>query len=155
MQIDSYFKEKKKRKCLILALLVIVLILAALSLLVGQYGLSLWQTLRYALGKDEGREAILIRRIIVNIRAPRTIASVVIGGVLAISGLTYQCIFRNTLVSQDILGVSTGSCVGAAIGIMLGYSAVGIQTLSFVSGILTIVFVFLLSSRIKTDKHYH
>ena len=152
MQIESYFSNKRKKKGLTLALLTVVLILGMVSLLVGQYGISLVQTIRYAFGLDNGREAELIRRIIVNIRLPRTISSIVIGGVLAICGLTYQCVFRNTLVSQDVLGVSTGACVGAAVGIVLGLPALGIQAVSFGMGILTIVLVFLLSSRIKADR---
>lgn len=92
------------------------------------------------------------RNIIFNIRLPRTISSTVIGGILTISGLTYQCVFRNNLVSQDILGVSTSACVGAALGIVMGMSAVSIQFLAFAFGIVNILFVFLLSSRIKLDK---
>ena len=61
----------------------------------------------------------MLRNIMLNIRLPRTIASIVIGGALSIAGLTYQCVFRNMLVSQDVLGVSTGACVGAAIAIIL------------------------------------
>ncbi len=152
MQIESYFSDKRRKKGLTLALLTVVLILGIVSLLVGQYGISLIQTIRYAFGIDNGREAGLIRRIIMNIRLPRTISSIVIGGVLAICGLTYQCVFRNTLVSQDVLGVSTGACVGAAVGIVLGLPALGIQAVSFGMGILTIVLVFLLSSRIKADR---
>ena len=75
-----------------------------------------------------------------------------IGGSLAVAGLTYQCVFRNNLASQDILGVSTSSCVGAALGIVLGLTTAHIQILAFAMGILNVVLVFLLASRVKLDK---
>ncbi len=94
----------------------------------------------------------MIRSILINIRIPRTISSIVIGGILAIAGLTYQCVFRNTLVSQDILGISTSACVGAGLGIVLGFSTIQIQALSFFMGMLVICLIFLLSSKIRLDK---
>lgn len=93
-----------------------------------------------------------VTSIVFNIRLPRTIAAVLIGGALAVAGITYQCVFRNILVSQDVLGVSTGACTGAAIAIVLDLSSVYIQGLSFITGILTVVAVFLLSKAIKSDR---
>ncbi len=126
--------------------------LTVASLFVGQYGFSVTDTIKGILGFGDKKECDTIRNIIVNIRVPRTLTSVVIGGILAIASLTYQCVFRNTLVSQDILGVSTSACVGAALGIVMGFSVMQIQILSFTMGILNIGLIFLLSSRIKLDK---
>ena len=47
-----------------------------------------------------------------------------VGGALAVSGAVYQGLFRNPLVSSDILGVSSGAALGAALGIIfMGFSA--------------------------------
>ena len=151
-QIDRLYQEKRKSILWIIALLTITILLAGTSLFVGQYGMSFSDTIKSVLGINGGVEADSIRKIILNIRIPRTLASIIIGGILAIAGLTYQCVFRNTLVSQDILGVSTSSCVGAALGIVMGLSSLHIQTLAFALGILNICLIFLLSSRIKLDK---
>ena len=151
-QIDRLYQEKRKSILWIIALLTITILLAGTSLLVGQYGMSFSDTIKSVLGINGGVEADSIRKIILNIRIPRTLASIIIGGILAIAGLTYQCVFRNTLVSQDILGVSTSSCVGAALGIVMGLSSLHIQALAFALGILNICLIFLLSSRIKLDK---
>lgn len=57
--------------------------------------------------------------IVLNIRLPRVIAALLIGSALAISGASYQGLFRNPMVSPDILGASAGASFGAAIALLL------------------------------------
>lgn len=153
-QVDNYKKGKKKNARITVALLIVLLVLAAASMLVGQYGVSPIKTIKILLGviPATDSEIYTISSIITNIRLPRTIAAVLIGGALAVAGITYQCVFRNILVSQDVLGVSTGACTGAAIAIVLNLSAYYIQGFSFVTGLLSVAVVFLLSHAIKTEK---
>ena len=74
------------------------------SLLIGQYGFSINKTLAILFNPNNHKEEFdTLKNIIVNIRLPRTIASIVIGAGLAVAGATYQSVFRNTLVSQDVL----------------------------------------------------
>lgn len=152
MQINSVLAKQKKNRITILLLAIGTLILTLMSLFVGQYGMSFIDTIKSVLGIAKEQDATVIRSIILNIRLPRTLAAIVIGGSLAVAGLTYQCVFRNNLASQDILGVSTSSCVGAALGIVLGLTTAHIQILAFAMGILNVVLVFLLASRVKLDK---
>lgn len=152
MQINSVLAKQKKNRITILLLAIGTLILTLMSLFVGQYGMSLIDTIKSVLGITKEQDATVIRSIILNIRLPRTLAAIVIGGSLAVAGLTYQCVFRNNLASQDILGVSTSSCVGSALGIVLGLTTAHIQILAFAMGILNVVLVFLLASRVKLDK---
>lgn len=123
-------------------------------MLVGQYGVSPFKTIQILLDTQSASvgEVHTITSIMMNIRLPRTIAAVLIGGALAVAGITYQCVFRNILVSQDVLGVSTGACTGAAIAIVLDLSSCYIQGFSFVTGLLSVAVVFLLSRAIKTEK---
>src|ERR1700761_7703730 len=55
--------------------------------------------------------------VVVNIRLPRIAAAILVGLALSTSGAAYQALFRNPLVSPDILGVSAGAGFGAAIGL--------------------------------------
>ena len=153
-QVDKYKLNKKKNTRLTVALLIILLVLIAVSMLIGQYGVSPIETIKILLGVQPASEGEIhtISSIMLNIRLPRTLAAVLIGGALAIAGITYQCVFRNVLVSQDVLGVSTGACTGAAIAIVLDLSAYYIQGLSFITGLLSVVVVFLLARAIKTEK---
>jgi|LSQX01.3.fsa_nt_gb iron complex transport system permease protein len=152
LQTEKFFENKRKTKYYIFMLFIFTIVLSLISMFTGRYGMRLFDTINSVIGIKKGIEADNIRKIIFNIRMPRTIASVVIGGILAISGLTYQCVFRNTLVSQDILGVSTSACVGAALGIIMGLSTIYIQVLAFTMGVLSICLVFVLSSKINLDK---
>lgn len=56
---------------------------------------------------------------ILKVRVPRILAAILVGGALSVSGASYQSVFRNPLVSPDLLGVSAGACVGAAGAILL------------------------------------
>ena len=153
-QVDKYNLGKKNKARITFALLVALIVLALASMLVGQYGMKPIETIKILLGLQPATdgEVHMISSIMMNIRLPRTIAAILIGGALAVAGITYQCVFRNILVSQDVLGVSTGACTGAALAIILDLSSAYIQGFSFVTGMLTVAIVFLLSKAIKTER---
>ena len=79
-----------------------------------------------------------IQNVVENIRIPRIIAAILVGAALSISGAAYQGVFRNQLVSPDLLGVSAGACVGAAVAIMFDLSLFWVQALAFVSGLAAV-----------------
>lgn len=72
------------------------------------------------------------------IRMPRIAAAVLVGAALSLSGSVYQGVFKNPLVSPDLLGVSSGACVGAAVAILLGGGMVMIQISAFAMGMAAI-----------------
>ncbi len=90
--------------------------------------------------------------VVVNIRLPRILAAVLIGAALSVAGASYQGMFRNPMVSPDLLGASTGAGFGAALAILLGFSYTGITLSSFVFGLLAVLLAYLVSkaSRIQT-----
>ena len=151
-QVDNYILNKRKKQRITIVLLLGTAILACVSMLVGQYGVSLTETIKIIFGVSDNPQSQMISSILLNIRLPRTVSAILIGGALAVAGITYQCVFRNMLVSQDVLGVSTGACVGAAIAIILNLSTYYIQGFSFVTGILSVGIVFLLAKSIKAEK---
>lgn len=151
-QVDNYILNKRKKQRITIVLLLGTAILPCVSMLVGQYGVSLTETIKIIFGVSDNPQSQMISSILLNIRLPRTVSAILIGGALAVAGITYQCVFRNMLVSQDVLGVSTGACVGAAIAIILNLSTYYIQGFSFVTGILSVGIVFLLAKSIKAEK---
>jgi iron complex transport system permease protein len=86
-----------------------------------------------------------IGTVLFNIRLPRIVAAGLVGAALAAAGATYQSVFRNPLVSPDILGVSTGAGLGAVVGILLGLPVVAIQLLGFAGGLVTVMVVAALA----------
>lgn len=119
----------------------ILLCTVILSLSVGRYPLTpadLWEILTGSAGSMEGK-------VLLQIRMPRTFLALFCGMALSVSGLIYQSIFRNPLVSPDVLGVTSGASVGAAGAILAGASAVGIAGASFGAGICTVFITLLLA----------
>lgn len=67
--------------------------------------------------------------VVMRVRLPRVTGAMLVGGALALAGTTFQGVFRNPLVSSDMLGVSNGACIGAALSILLGLGAAEARTL--------------------------
>lgn len=72
-------------------------------------------------------------------RFPRVFMSVFVGASLSASGSVYQSIFNNKLVSPDLLGVSEGSCVGAALAILVSGSLTVVMVNSFIFGFIAVI----------------
>jgi len=80
--------------------------------------------------------------VIFRIRLPRVVAAMLVGGGLSIAGASFQGLFRNPLVSPDILGVSAGAGFGAALGILLSGNPMIIQVSAFVFGIIAVLVAY-------------
>ncbi len=132
------------------SLIVILIVGICITLCMGRYPVAVQDVIKIVLASVfpiTHNWDPLLDNLIFQIRLPRIIASVLVGASLSLSGATYQGIFKNPLVSSDLLGVSSGACVGAAIAIVLGINIHFIQVFAFLSGILA-VFVTVLIPRI-------
>lgn len=71
--------------------------------------------------------------ILRDIRIPRTLTGFLVGSALALSGMTFQAMFRNPLATPFTLGTASGASLGAALYIRLGiaFSFLGISGISF------------------------
>ncbi|MDQ8700847.1 iron ABC transporter permease [Hyphomicrobium sp. LHD-15] len=96
-------------------------------------------------GSDSGAGSTA-ETVIWNIRLPRVITGFLVGAALAAAGAVYQGLFRNPLVSPDILGVSAGASLGAVLGIFLSSSILIIQGLAFAGGVIAVSVVYGIGS---------
>jgi iron complex transport system permease protein len=85
------------------------------------------------------------------LRLPRTVAAIIIGSALALSGATYQSIFKNPMVSPDLLGVSSGACVGAATAMLMNESSAVIQISAFAGGIIAVAITTMIPRLIRNQ----
>jgi len=117
-----------------------------LSLGIGRYPVSPAQILAWFTGGSglDGNVPL----VMLQIRMPRLVAAVAVGGALALSGASYQGLFRNPMVSPDILGVSSGSGFGAALAILLSLPAATVQLMSFAGGITAVLVAVSISKYI-------
>lgn len=131
----------------IAVLFVITIFFAIFSITVGFYDLDIADVFRVLTNKpplDPNAKTIIL-----NIRLPRIISAVLIGMSLSVSGCAYQGMFKNPLVSPDILGVSSGASAGAGIAIMQGKSLEIIQLYAFLGGLIAVLLSYLISLKSK------
>jgi iron complex transport system permease protein len=125
-------------------------LLAIAALLVGPYRIGPGQLLGLAGELLGGRAADgTAATVVLSIRLPRVAAALLVGAALAAAGTAYQGIFRNPLVSPDILGVAAGASLGAVLGIFLSLPVLGIQLLAFVGGLATVALVWAVAASVR------
>ena len=90
--------------------------------------------------------------VLFQIRLPRIAAAALVGAALAVAGVSYQGMFRNPMVSPDILGASTGAGFGAALAILLGAGYFGISLTAFCFGLLAVAAAYLVSCLSRTNQ---
>jgi iron complex transport system permease protein len=130
----------------LVALALFLLVVFTGSFLVGRYSVPMetwWNLLRRP---DSGDVASLV---LLRVRLPRILGGLLIGAGLAASGAAYQGIFRNPMVSPDILGASAGAGLGAAVAILFGCASAQIQLISFLTGLGAVGLTCLIAARVR------
>jgi iron complex transport system permease protein len=123
-----------------------------LAFVVGRYPVSLGDVLDVVAAKIAGRAADVppaVESVIWQVRGPRVIAAALVGAALAVAGTAFQGLFRNPLVSPDILGASSGAALGAVLGIFFSLGVFAIQALAFVGGLIAVAAVYLIGSAVR------
>src|SRR5262245_33367265 len=91
----------------------------------------------------------IVETVVWQVRMPRVLAGILVGAALAAAGATYQGLFRNPLVSPDILGVSAGASLGAVLGIFLSLPVIAIQGLAFAGGLAAVLVVYGIGAAVR------
>lgn len=123
-----------------------------LSFAVGQFSITPGQLWRIVAARLAGQASGLppaMETVVFNIRLPRVAAALLVGAALSAAGAAYQGMFRNPLVSPDILGVSAGAGLGAVLGIYLGLPLTLVQALAFAGGLLAVAAVLGIAALVR------
>lgn len=148
---NNLIKKINKDNIILIFLLVMLIILALFSITLGRYGIpfkTVYETIKDVLFGNlaiDSKEA----SVIFIIRIPRIIMAIIVGASLSVAGAAYQGMFKNPMVSPDLLGVAAGASVGACIGLLLSLNSVEVQILAFISGLLAVLLVMLISSAVS------
>ncbi|WP_201829225.1 FecCD family ABC transporter permease [Microvirga zambiensis] len=124
----------------------------ALAFAVGRYPLTLTDVATILMRRLTGQASGLpqaTEAIVLNIRGPRILAALLVGSALASAGTAFQGLFRNPLVSPDILGASSGAALGAVLGILLSLDVASIQILAFLGGLTAVTAVYVIGSLLR------
>jgi iron complex transport system permease protein len=124
---------------------VLLLAVMALGLSAGSAGFNLDEILNIFFGDADPDTTT--RTILFKIRLPRVILAAAVGATLALGGLVFQALLRNSLAEPYILGISGGAAIGAILGMLLGLSHFpGVSIAAFSGGLATLGLVILLAA---------
>lgn len=87
-----------------------------------------------------------VRAVIFELRIPRILMAIAVGGGLGCAGAACQALFSNPLATPDILGVTSGTCVGAILAILLSFNMAGIQATALFFGLFSVFVTLRISS---------
>lgn len=142
----------RNNEYLLLGLLVLLpLILFFISFSVGRYPIGPVEVIKTILSPIFPQLSISnkLTTIVYEVRLPRILAAIIVGASLAIAGAAFQGIFKNPLVSSDLLGVSNGAGFGAALGILLSGADFIVQVFAFIFGIISVSITYMISKAYK------
>lgn len=123
-----------------------------LAFTVGRYPVSVGDLFTVLVANITGQEPHVpatVQSVILQVRGPRVLAAVMVGGALAVAGTAFQGLFRNPLVSPDILGASSGAALGAVIGIFFSLGIFAIQAFAFIGGVIAVGAVYFIGSLVR------
>ncbi|MEO6309987.1 MAG: iron ABC transporter permease [Leifsonia sp.] len=129
------------------AVLVVAVCLAAMA--TGRYNVPFWHVVQIVAPHAGALPATITdteQSVVVLVRLPRILLALLVGGGLAIGGAALQAVFRNPLVSPEIIGVSAGASFGGALALLLGLGSVALVGGAFLFGLLALGLLFLITS---------
>jgi len=136
------------RRLSMVSLLLLCFLIAAVyfGISIGSTGSGIGESLATLFdGKDTADS--MRHAIIWQIRFPRVLLAILVGATLSLGGLVFQALLRNPLAEPYILGISSGSGIGAIIGILAGLSRFpGVSATAFAGSMGTLLLLFVMSS---------
>ncbi len=149
-------QNNSRGNTLSVVLLVLPLLIFIISLGIGTYGISPGSLLKtfvsFVSPSSQPDVPSAYRDILIRIRLPRLILALAVGAALSISGASLQALFKNPLVNEYILGVSSGAAFGAALSLVFLGRAFPPQIAAFFFASLAVGAVLLISG--KAESHF-
>lgn len=146
--------EKVKFQGILWISIIALLVVFIFALSIGRYYIPFFETIQIVFSNifpiDKVFDSLQVS-VVMDLRLPRSVLAVVVGSALSLSGATYQSIFKNPMVSPDLLGVSAGASVGAAIGILMGSGNLMIQVVAFAGGLIAVLITMTIPRLIRSD----
>ncbi|MGD1816431.1 MAG: FecCD family ABC transporter permease [Pleomorphochaeta sp.] len=155
MTRKDFRKHLQHPKVIISLFVILFFVIFFASFFIGRYPIKPSQLVLVLLSRVINIEPTwskTVESIILNVRLPRILSSAIIGAALSLSGLSYQGMFKNPMVSPDVLGTSAGAGFGASLAILFGLSYFTISFISFAFGLLAVILVTFISSKIMNQR---
>jgi len=147
-------QKNKRGRTLAVVLLVLPFILFLISLGIGTYAIppgGVIKTIASFVSPSSQRDVPAANRdILLRIRLPRLLLAVAVGAALSVSGASLQALFKNPLVNEYILGISSGAAFGAALSLVFLGRAFPPQIAAFIFAVIAVGAVLLISGRAES-----
>ena len=151
--VDRTSEMSKKRSTLFFTICILLVMgLFTMNIVLGSTSISVSEIMSIFVGKEEGTSSA----IIMNIRLPRAVAALVLGGALALSGYLLQTFFANPIVGPYVLGVSSGAklCVALMMIYVLSrgrsIGLIGMVVSAFAGSLIVMAFVLAISVKVRS-----
>jgi len=143
-------RVNKKFKIIYLFLLLLPLVVFILSFNIGSYPIPLRDLMKTLIspffpGVKQSLPSTYLS-IVFGIRFPRLLLALAVGAALSVSGASLQALFKNPLVNEYILGISSGAAFGASLSLVFLRKGIPTQIMAFLFA-LAAVFIVLLIAR--------
>lgn len=147
---DTVWVQKGRFTPLAVLLMLVLPLLTALSCLcVGRMNVPVGQVVEALRAVVTRQSAANLQNysIVINLRLPRIIMAIIVGMGLTCAGNTFQALFSNPLATPDILGVTSGTCVGAILAIILSCSILETQLIALAFGLVSVCFTLKIAGK--------
>ncbi len=141
-----------RQKTSIIGLSILFLVIFVSSFTFGTYPVTPGELLQVIWGKVTGAPqtwSTQVELVVFQSRMPRVLGGALVGAALSTAGAAYQGVFRNPLVSPDLLGASSGAGFGAALALFLGLGYTWVSISAFAFGIGAVALACVCSIYIK------
>ena len=141
MQDNIWIRRGRFRPLSILLMICLPILTAVICLGIGRMNLPLTEVIETIRGTILGEEVSGQKySVVMNLRLPRILMAVIVGAGLTCAGASFQALFSNPLATPDILGVTSGTCVGAILAIIFSRSILETQLIALLFGLASVWF---------------
>lgn len=146
--------SNKKYIALVTALIAMLFALTFFSFGAGRYSIAPNEIISAIIKKLSAKpiDDATLEAVLFHVRLPRIVFSILVGASLSVAGACYQGLFKNPLVSSDVIGASSGAAFGAALAILNGFSSSGISLSAFCWSILSVFIVYFIGNTLKFNQ---
>ena len=135
-----------RRVALLSGAMLILFCLTLLSLRAGAVDVSWSDFFALISGRETGDP--ILQAVLFELRLPRVLFAIIVGGALALSGAVMQALFRNPLAEPTLIGISSGASLGAVAALLFGFgSALATGLAGFTGAMVATVAAYLVGRR--------
>ena len=145
MKNTVWIRHNKFTIAAMLTMFLLPIVTALISLCIGRMNLSIIEVIHTLTDAARGNRQSQNYSIVINLRAPRIIMAIIVGAGLTCAGNAFQSLFSNPLATPDVLGVTSGTCVGAIIAIIMSMGIMETQLLALAFGLFAVWITMMLA----------